>query len=123
MPANPTPLDTQPHTPFALLLPQCLGLPPPVIGIRIEHEHAVIREHDIEDVAEEEENHEGDPLQPDGAPGSHVVRRKGNEGEEENERERDPLTDDCDGHNFYLVVVGKRGTMLWLVEREGECLS
>ena len=95
MPANPTSL---PHNPTNFLLSQSLRLPPPVISIRIKHEHAAIRKCHIEDVAKDEENYECGPLQPGGASGSFVERREGDEREEKDEGECDSVTEYGGGH-------------------------
>mmetsp|Transcript_15618 Transcript_15618/g.29625 ORF Transcript_15618/g.29625 Transcript_15618/m.29625 type:complete len:109 (-) Transcript_15618:180-506(-) len=106
MPANPKSLHDSHTRPIltTYLLPNTLRLPPPIIRIRIKHKHVTIRECHVEHVSKEKENYNGRPLQPGGASGSHVMRRKCDEGEEEYEGDLDPVADGCDGHVFIVWV-------------------
>lgn len=79
-----TPLATALPTARAIeLLSDGLSLPPPVVGIRVEDEHAAVREGHVEDVSEEDEDDEGHPLEPRRAARPLVVRRERDEREEE----------------------------------------
>mmetsp|Transcript_81 Transcript_81/g.170 ORF Transcript_81/g.170 Transcript_81/m.170 type:complete len:113 (-) Transcript_81:69-407(-) len=91
------------------LLSNSLRLPPPIIRIRIKHKHVTICECNVEHVSKEKENYNGRPLQPGGASGSHVMRRKCDEGEEEYEGDFDSVAGGCDGHVF---IVGCGGEVL-----------
>ena len=63
-PSNTIPLNEQINCVYYnnTLLSKSLSLPPPIIGIGIEHEHTTIRKTNVEDVTEEDENGECRPL-------------------------------------------------------------
>lgn len=87
------------------LLTQSLRLSPPVIGIRIKHEIATVGKCHIKDVTKEEENYKSDPLQPSGASCALMIRREGDEREEEHEGESHPVTECGGGHVYILFSV------------------